>query len=228
MLLNPYRFGSAAPSALYWSTTDKGAGMAVSTDTKTAWRTAAIGSHQVVRGALGRSTGKRYVEFYSPQARSQIPGQGVNAGLVTAAFPLSGFAPGETSGGTGVLFRRYLSTGNSAWITPNGAAATNINFDVASVNGWTGLAIDMATSGMWINIDGTWMGGKSPASHPSSPFTVTWTGGGAFYPATSTYYPIGTYPDNSVTLRVLASEMSIGATAFNPGQVLDGFLPWGV
>lgn len=225
MLLNPYRFGV---SAAYWSTTDKNAGMAVSSDTKSTWRTAAVSSHLLTRGVTPRSSGKRYIEFYSPQARGSVPGQGAIAGLVTSTYALDGTngGPGGSAGGIGAIFRRYISPGNSTYLSRN-ATDISLGVDPSSSTGWVGFAIDFSSGGkIWINIDGTWLSGLSPSSSPGTGYTSV-PAAGDMYPAASTYYPIGTYPDNSVTMRVLASEMSIGASAFNSGQVLDGFLPWG-
>jgi hypothetical protein len=210
---------------VYWSTTDKNADMVVSGDTKSTWRGTSGATHVLTRGVTGLNTGKRYVEFYSPQARGQVPGQGVIAGLVTAAYALSGSAPGEAPGGVGVQFRRYVSAGDSAFFLRN-ATSASLYFDVALTTGSVGFAVDMATGNIWINIDGAWLSSLSPASSPGTGYTTV-PAAGAVYPAVSTYYPLATYPDNSVTLRVLASEMSIGASAFNTGQSLDGFLPWG-
>lgn len=218
-------YGGDAPIA-YWNPADKDADVVLSTDTKTMWRGGSGSAHALVRGVAGRSSGKRYVEFYSPQARGNVPGGGPAGGLVTAGYPLSGFGPGDTTGGIAVSFRRYLSAGDSAYYYRNGSSLS-LGLNVASSSGYVGFAVDLTNGFIWINIDGTWLDSKPPTGGGASYYANVPTSGVALFPAATSYYPKSTYPDNSVDIRVLASEMGIGATAFNTGQVLDGFLPWG-
>lgn len=215
-------YGEVAPAA-YWNAADKNANAVLSSDTKSMWRGGSGSAHALVRAVTGHSTGKRYVEFYSPQARGNVPGGGPIGGLVTPAYSLSS-GPGDAAGGIAVAFRRYLSAGDSAFFYRNGSAI-NMAFNVAAATGWMGLAVNFGTGSVYIVIDGTWVDGRLP--NGGAGFYSTVPTSGTLYPAASTYYPLSTYPDASVTLRVLASEMGVGASAFNTGGVLDGFSPWG-
>lgn len=217
---------ASAGAGLYWNAADKSADMGLSTDTTTAWRSAGTDGHAIVRGIQGRSSGKRYVEFYSPQDRGIVPAGGSYPGLVDATFALNGVGTGDGTGGLGIQFRRYVGPGDSAYFGRNGGGTTNMSINVNTTDGWGGLAVDFAAGQVWIVIDGTWYLGLTPSGSPSSGSTTVPVAG-TLYPAVSTYYPEASYPDNTVSLRVLASEMSIGASAFNPGGVLDGFSPWG-
>ncbi len=218
---------SGAPEVVdapHWSATDKDAAVTVSPDGRTAYRSATGNGHALVRAVQGRSSGKFYVEFATPVERGNVPGGGITAGIVRADYPLSS-SPGEAANGFGVQYRRWLSDSDSIWTYQNAATGGDSGVTAIPWAGWLGVAVDIDNQRIWWIADGVWAGGKNPKSHPTNPWTAS-LGVGTFHAGQSCYYTHTSYPTLEGMLRVSASEMNMGVDAFQPGGVLEGFLPW--
>lgn len=219
MILNPYRYASGGGLAYAtWNPSDKAADVTLAGGNLTSYNGSGADGHDLVRATLGKNSGKWYFEVSSQQDRGTTPADGLMVGLTTAAQTLAGNYPGQIANTFGVLYRRYNNASNAVEYYVGGASTiTTVVPSLAS--GWIGVAYN-AAYGAWVIVDGTWVGGKSPSSHPTSPlFSLP---ANTYYPAASHYWRKATYADMEQVANFGASGFSIGSV-FGTGQVLDGF-----
>ena len=219
--------GSSDADALHWNPSDKDSNIALSPDLQTMWNSL-NNAHKMVRGYVSRSSGKRYIEFYTLIARGGVgtAPEGLIAGFIVAGTSLgSGNYPGVANNTFGLQWRRFASGGNSIFRYLNGASA---NAGVDAFNGtpaYLGIAVDFSNNQVWWNVNGTWAGGLTPQGSPSTG-SFAMNSGQTLYPAASCFYPVSSNTDARQRILTTMGELRIGAAAFGSGQALDGFTPW--
>lgn len=212
--------GGSPPAYTYatWNPSDKAADITLTGSNLTMYNGSASEGHDLVRATIGKSSGKWYFEVSSPTDRALAPADGFLAGLSPSTQALSGNYPGQVSGSVGFSYRRKGGSNGVVYYLDGGGAVFP-GFDPAVSSGWVGFAFD-GSYGIWVNIDGTWMGSKSPKTHPSSPYIALT---GTLYPAASCYYRRDTYGSElEQTINAGASSFNIGS-AFGTGGDLEGF-----
>lgn len=160
MNVGPAFFGAAtAATLLTWNPADKNASITLSDGNKTATATAAF---QMVRGTIGKSSGKWYFEVTCTGALTFG-----TVGIAQASSSLSSFAGGETTSygiATNFVYTNFVSTSIDGTITAG---------DVV------GVAVDLDAGKIWFAENNAWVNSGNPGA-----------GTGAIYSGLSgTYYP---------------------------------------
>lgn len=180
----------ATPSAAYWDATVKNAGITLS-GTGSSIATSSAAGWKSVRGVMGNSSGKRYLEF-----KNLTGGVMVMAGLCDATPNLGGYGGSDAHGWTdyGSNGNVYHSGANKAclptgWITAAGYVLRVFH--------------DPATGSIWFGLGGSGVaGGSLWAGDPEAGTGAAYTG------VFGTLYPCGS-PNTvgaALGLRVKASE----------------------
>jgi hypothetical protein len=150
--------GAGTPASSGWSAADKGAGVTVSTDGKTA--TYPGGGGRMIRGTQVKQSGKRYAEIKMNGGASA--GNHV-VGVATSAAALSNYLGADAFGwGTLNISGSLVGYNNNTQSSGSGPAAT-----VAST-----MMIAMDDAGnLWLGADGNWRAGSNPATGVAPTFT---------------------------------------------------------
>lgn len=149
MLLNPYRFGSAAPvTGLTWNPADSSASYSLENSNQDVFNRTAGALDHVARSISPKSTGKWYFEFeiFAGSGSGETIGLGVEStSLGLTDHWVGGINKSVGYWNNGVRHVNGLSfSANSAYAFAPG--------DII------GIALDAATGNLWFRKNGTWVG----------------------------------------------------------------------
>lgn len=202
-----------------WNPLDKATDIGLSNGDMDAANTSATNGHDLVRATHGKSSGSWYFEATTAAVKGTgNAGDGILIGVVLSSQTLAGTFPGSSTG-IGVQYRRQGTSDGVAYYS-GGTLFTQGQYAVAGA-GYCGIAFKPGV-GVWAIVDGNWLSGKSPKSHPASPLVTL--AANTYFPAASSYYTLSSKPDAIQTLKT--SGFLIGAGAFAAGAALEGFTPY--
>ena len=168
--------GGPPPVTSVWSAADAAAGGMTLSNGGLTMTPTSTASYKTIRGTIGQTVGKLYVEFLVTTASSDPPMFGVgSAGMAISSFlGNSNYSVGLISGGTFV-------TG----FTSNYALG---GFTIA-INDVVGLAVDFSAGSVWISKNNVWVNSSNPAtaSLPVASFVPATVG--ALFPGLSPEAP---------------------------------------
>ena len=194
--------GSVTPTTSVWSASDAAAGGMMLSNGGLTMTPTSTASYKTIRGTIGQTAGKLYVEFLVTTASSDPPMFGVgSAGMAISSFlGNSNYSVGLISGGTFV-------TG----FTSNYALG---GFTIA-INDVVGLAVDFSAGSVWISKNNVWVNSSNPAtaSLPVASFVPATVG--ALFPGLSPEAPAA----GSWTLQSTAASQKYAPPS--------GFSAWG-
>lgn len=157
------RRGSGLPAtSLVWNSADKDGGITLSNGDLTATAAAAF---LMVRGTIGKSTGKWYFEVTCTASLTFG-----TVGIAEAGASLSSFVGGQTSSfgiATSLIYTNFTSTGSDVGISAG---------DVV------GVAVDLDAGKVWFAGNNVWVNGGNPAAGTSENYSGL---SGTYYPADS-------------------------------------------
>lgn len=144
----------------------------------------------------------------------------VNLADVTTTQPYTGIS--TTS--YGHCYRRGGGQPSAVQELRNGSARFVTTGSYRADDGYMGVAVDLDAGKAWTIINGVWTFNQSPVSTPGG--TWTFTAGTTLFPAICIQSGIETRTEATHTLNPGDSPfLNVSASAFNAGQVLEGFNP---
>lgn len=196
--------GGSSGATSVWSASDAAAngfilsngGLTVTQPNANSW--------QVIRGTIGKSSGKLYVEFKTSVPVSTY----IMVGMADAAFVITGgfeYFGQPYSGG--------LQTSNNGFQGSTGFSPLNVgNINTIAANDIIGMAVDFGAQQFWIAQNNTWVvGDPSTGASPLGGFVLATVG--ALFPALALY---GTGTGVWTLQPTAASEKYAPPAGFSP------------
>ena len=200
------------PVTSVWSASDAAAnGMTLSNGGLTVTDAVSPAVYGSIRGTIGHSTGKFYVEFKSGVATSGIDDPGF--GLADASFNSVGYLS-QTPTSVGII----AGATHATVANPTAGFMSNYTTNIfPQINDVWGMAVDLTTGNLWLSQNNVWLNGSNPASGslPIATFSGAFSG--------LTYFPAMTLRQQATT-PIWTLQPTAASQKYTPPS---GFTPWG-